>query len=125
MSPGLYDLLFPQLQSCQGNSSRGEGVDPESLQKPSPPTMALRLLTLASPSLPELSSALCNDRGTGATEVYRACAYTLHVGVWKGQGHKATYTFPTHPFSLCGLEQSQAAATHKARVLARSPGSGH
>lgn len=49
----------------------------------------------------------------------------LHVGVWKSQGHKATSTFPTRPFSPCGLEQSQAAATHKARLLASSPGSGH
>lgn len=35
------------------------------------------------------------------------------------------YTFPTHPFSPCGLEHSQAAATHKARILASSPVSVH
>lgn len=85
----------------------------------------LRAPNSGSPALPELSSVLCNDWGTGATEVCRHYAYMPHVGVWKGQGQKATYTFPARPFSLCGLEQSQDAATHKARVLASGPVPGH
>lgn len=75
MSPGLYDLLFPQLQSWQGNSSRGAGVDPGSLQKPSPPTMALRLLTLA--PLP-CQSCLLPCAMTGAQGQQR-CTEPVHT----------------------------------------------
>lgn len=112
-----------QSQSYQGNRSRGVRVDQGSLQEPSHPP---------GPGAPRSGSPLsCQSwflpGAMTETQGQQSCAEPAPTcsAIWRKQGHKAMHAFPTHSFSPCGMEQSQAAATHKARVLASGPGYGH
>lgn len=96
----------------------GRGRTPQTI----PPFQALGLLTAAASLLPQLPITLSsNEAPGGTTEVCGACAYMLHMEVWRSQGHKATCTLPPRPFSPCGLEQSQAAATPQSQGSGQQP----